>query len=323
MRDELKWIKGAISNRAMIADRTFYKLTESEIRATNGELTAGCPCETGMDFLVPGEEFEKVLERLDPETITLKALDNAVRLRSGRFSGTINTLPLDRWSYPGVDGADWKPIPPQLLHVLAELRPFISDNNAHLWATCVALEKGWAYATNNIAVAGAPCDGLDLMALLPVWAVDFVLARKQGLKNWAWTENYVAFQWDNGAWMRSVLVIGQFPERAAEMIREVREGKTSTAITEDFKSALNEVAQMAEDTVLLYADRMVARFKQAEITVAGIPCTIPPNAERSIWAASFLLPAIKAADSWSPDLWPKPAPFKGKTLVGLVRGRQA
>ena len=321
MREALKWIKGAIASRDIVSDKTFYKLSESEIRATNGKLTAGYPCETGVDFLVPGEEFEKILDRL-PGDITIKPVENGIRLRSGLFSGTIKTLPLEQWSYPGVDHAIWQPIPAGLIDVMTALRPFISDNATQAWATCIALERGWAYATNNIALAGAPLPGADLMAMLPVWAVDFVLSRAKGLHSWAWSENYVAFQWDNSAWMRSVLVVGQFPEKAAALVREAGNAATTTKVTDEFRDAFVEVAALAEDTVLLYKDRIVSQFGQAEI-VANTVCVVPPDVECSRWGASYLVPAIKAADTWSPDAWPKPAPWKGKVLAGYVVGRRA
>lgn len=321
MRDALRWIKGALTSKDVDAARIMYKLSQSEIRAANGRLIAGHPCETGADFLVPGVEFEKILDRL-PGDITIKPVENGVRLRSGVFSGTINTLLLDKWSYPDVDGAVWHDVPAGLLNVLDTLRPFISDNATQRWATCVALEHGWAYATNNIAVVGCPLPGANMMALLPVWAVDFVLARRNGLRQWAWAENYVAFRWENEAWMRSSLVVGQFPERAAGMIREALSVKTSTMITDKFRQAFIQVAEMAEDTVLLYKDRIVSRYKQAEVC-AEVACSVPGDAECSIWGAEYLLPAIKVADSWSPEQWPKPAPFKGKMICGYVIGRRA
>jgi hypothetical protein len=322
MKGALKWIKLAIATRDIVTDKTFYKLSENEIRATDGRLTAGHPCHTGADFLVPGEEFEKVMDRLPGDDVRIKPVEKGIKLTSGRYSGTINTLPLEQWNYPGVDDASWQPVPAGLIDVLKALRPFVSENAMQPWATCVALEHGWAYATNNVALAGIPLPGADMMALLPVWAVDFVLARAKDLSEWAWSENYVAFKWKNEAWMRSVLVIGQFPERAAALLREANNANTTTIITDDFKKAFAEVAEMAEDTIMLYSDRIVSRFKQAVI-VADIACVTPKDTECSIWGACYLAPAIKAADSWSPDLWPKPAPFKGKTISGYVVGRRA
>lgn len=322
MKQALKWIADAISTRDIVSGKSFYKVADKTIRATDGRLIASHPWPSNVDFVVPGEEFETVFKRMKDEP-TIKATDKGINIRSGLFHGTIATLPLDKWAYPGVEDAKWQDIPKNLPALMEALRPFLSDNAMQKWATCIALDNDWLYATNNVAIAGAPCKGLgQVKALLPMWAVDFVLARTEGLKKWAWTPNYVAFLWENGAWMRSSLVVGQFPERAAEMVRSSMKEKTTQKITDDFRQAFKDVAEMAEDTVMLYADRVVAKFGRAEIT-AGIACKVPPDAECSIWGASFLLPAIVAADSWAPDVWPKPAPFKSKMISGYVVGRRA
>lgn len=322
MKTALKWISDAISTRDIVAGKSFYKVARGEIKATDGLLIAAHPWPSNVDFVVPGEEFEAVFKRMKGEPI-IKATDKGVHIRCGLFHGTIATLPLDQWAYPGVEGAEWLEIPPDLLLLLRELRPFISDNAMQKWATCIALENDWVYATNNVAIAGAPCKGIgQVMALLPMWAVDFVLSRLNGLKYWAWTANYVAFLWENGAWMRASLVVGQFPERAAELVRKSVKEKTTQKVTDEFRQAFRDVAEMAEDTVMIFADRMVAKFKQAEV-VSNIKSKTPDDAECSIWGAAYLLPAIMAAESWSPDVWPKPAPFKGKMVSGYVVGRRA
>jgi len=78
---------------------------------------------------------------------------------------------------------------------------------------------------------------------------------------------------------------------------------------------------MAEDTILIYANRLVSRFKQVEI-VANIECHTPPENEYSIWGAEYMLPMIKAAHSWSPEVWPKPAPFRSDLVSGYMVGRR-
>lgn len=321
MKTALKWIGDALSPKDIVSGKSFYKVESGEIRATDGRLIAGHPWESEVEFVVPGEEFEQVFKRMKDEP-TIKKTDKGISIRSGLFHGSINTLSLDKWAYPGVEQAVWQTIPEDLMTILAQLRPFISDNAMQKWATCVALENGWAYATNNVALAGAYCAGLDCMALLPMWAVDFVLSRTEGLVRWAWTENYVAFQWDNGAWMRASLVVGQFPEKAAALIREAVKETTTQKIDQDYRRAFADVAEMAEDTVMIYRDRMVAKFKQAEV-VANVENKVPVDAECSIWGAAYLLPAIMIADSWAPNVWPKPSPFKGRIISGYVVGRRA
>ena len=204
------------------------------------------------------------------------------------------------------------------------LRPFVAeDANLPAWARSIALENGWAFATNNIVIAGAPCSELgECKLLLFSRAVDFLLNRLEGLESWTWDDNFVAFRWGNGAWMRTQLIVGQFPEKAIELVHSAGREKTTQPITSDFLEALDRVANLASDTVLIYADRIEAAFNKA-VVEEGVKSKTPKGAECSIWGARFLLPALQAAESWSPDRWPERVPFKGSIVSGYMVGRRA
>jgi len=322
MREILAWLNEALAQKDLVTGMTYYRAKDGTISATDGRLTASHPWPFDGDFLAPGNEFEKILKRM-PETPTLTVSDGMIKLRSGKFNGSIRTLPLTEWDHPGIEGADnWMPIPKGLLDALGVLRPFISDNAKHGWALCVALENGWAYSTNNVAMAGVRCPDLGkIMALLPVWAVDFLLSRADGVTHWAWTHNYVAFGWDSGAWMRAQLVVGQFPERAAALVRDSIKEKPTQVITPDFREAFQQIAELAEDTISIYADRIESTFGKAAV-VSIAECRTPQEADCSIWGAKYLTPVLQVAKSWSPDAWPKPAPFKGDGVSGYVVGRR-
>ncbi len=320
MKTIIAWLNEALAAKDLAVGMTYYRVSDHQIRATDGRITASHPWPYDGEFLVPGDEFEKVLARCIEPTITMDGLE--MKMKSGRFGGTIQTLPLDKWDYPGVEDADWKPIPPPLLPIIKALRPFVSDNAVQGWALSVALQDGWAYATNNIALGGAKCKELkDIQALLPVWAADFILEREEGLTHWAWQEHYVAFKWKSGAWMRSQLNVGKFPDRAAEMVQAAFKEKPTQHITEEFRDAFRQIAELAADTIHIYADRIESKFGKA-VVVDGIESEVPEGADHSIWGAKFLVPAIEVADSWSPSLWPKPAPFRGPLVSGYVVGRK-
>ncbi len=321
MKTILAWLNEALAEKDLVTGMTYYRVENNIIKATNGRITASHPWPYDGAFLVPGKEFEKILRRM-PDEPAITITEDKIKLRFERFSGSIQTLPLSEWDYPGVDDATWRPLPAGLIDALSALRPFISDNASQMWALCVALENGWAYATNNIALAGMRCPELGpVMALLPVWAVDFIIARAENLVQWSWSENYVAFRWDNGAWMRSQLIVGQFPEKAAELVRNSFAEQPTQPITDEFRIAFNQIAEMAEDTVAVYSDRIESRFGRAEVT-SYIESAVPAEANCSTWGAKFLVPALAAATHWSPDAWPKPAPFKGKSVSGYVIGRK-
>jgi len=321
MKQIIKWLNEALSGKDLVMGMTYYRVQNNEIRATDGRITACHPWPYDHEFLVAGNEFEKILARM-PDEPTIEPIEGGIRLRSGRYHGTIHTLPVTEWQHPGVDEAKWKKIPTDLPYMLKVLRPFISDNAIQPWAMCVALQGGWVYATNNVAIAGAPSKGLDaIKALLPSWAIDFVLPRMEGLSKWAWEAHYVAFKWDNGAWMRSQLAIGEFPEKAAALVKDAWKQNPSQEITEHFREAFEQVVGLAEDTIEIHADFIKSKFGKAEIQ-GEAACEIPEGATHSIWGASFLAPALASATHWSPALWPKPVPFKGKTVAGYVVGRK-
>jgi len=322
LKATLAWLNDALSAKDLVAGMTHYCVSGGEILATNGRITAGHPWPFDGEFLVPGNEFEKILKHMPNDPIITVDKDY-IKLRSGRFSGKISTLPLDLWNHStGIDGVMWRPIPGTLLGLLELLRPFISDNAVHPWATTVALQDGWAYASNNIAIAGAPGKGLGgVHALLPTWAIDFIVARSQGCSQWAWADHFVAFKWENGAWMRSQLVVGTFPERAAAMVRAAKEENPTQEITAEFRMAFEKVVGLTESTVEIYADRIEGKFGKAMIEDA-VACKAPSGAPCSVWGAEYLAPALRVATHWSPELWPQPVPFKGSVLSGYVVGRR-
>lgn len=322
MHTTIKWLREALATKDLVAGMTHYCVRDGEIRATDGRITAGHPWQWEGEFLVPGMEFEKVLARM-PETPKLKLKDNVLELRAKRFSGTINTLPLAEWDYPDVEDSRWQALPEDLLLALRALRPFISDNATQAWAMTVALDNGWAYATNNVSVAGMPfMKKSKSKALLPSWAVDFVLTRENGLTAWAWTDHYVAFRWESGAWMRSQLVVGEFPASAAELVRAAHKESPTQEITQDFRAAFMEVLGVAEDTIAIHKDKITGGFGKAVLS-ATAHCEVPEGCEASLWGAKLLEPIIRSATHWSPSVWPKPAPFKGDHIAGYIVGRRA
>ena len=321
MRQEINWLNDAIANKDIVREMSHYCVQGKEIRATDGRLTAGYPWPQEGDFLVPGAELEKVLRRLPGEP-TLKVKDGEVTISAGRLRGTIKTLPSTNWAYPGIEKGKWAPFPMDLLDLMVELRPFISDNAAQQWAMCTALQDGWAYATNNVAVAGAPHAALKgLQMLVPFWTVDFLHSRREGLKEWCATDHYVGFRWDNGAWMRSQLIVASFQEKAASMVQEAHKLKPTQEVAEEFKEAFDNVLNLTDDLVRVHKDKISGGFGSTVVEQIT-ECEVPEGSEFSQWGAKFLAPVIANATHWQPSLWPKPTPWKGKRLAGWIAGRK-
>src|ERR1035437_9082386 len=144
MKATIAWLNAAIAGKELSAGMTYYKVNDNTISATDGRLTACAPWAWRGKFFVPGAAFEKVLKRM-PSDPKIELGEGTVKLKCGRFSGTIQTLPLTESAYPGIEKANWQSLPSALLPLLAALRPFVSENEQPAWGRCIALDDGWAY----------------------------------------------------------------------------------------------------------------------------------------------------------------------------------
>ncbi len=320
MHEIIKWVSEARPDKDIGVAMTYYRVQAGQICATDGRLTAGHPWPNSDEFLVSGIEFEKVMARMDGEP-TLESAERSITITSDRFTATIDTLAVDSWEYPTVEGFTWLPIPEGFVDGLRSLRAFVDDKPSQEWLGCIALQDDNMYATNNKALAGTACAVGEVKVLMPAYTVDFLLRRTENLEAWAWSDKYVAFKWSTGAWVRSVVVIGEFHKKAAEMVRAVYDMEPTQEITEEFRAAFADVAGLAEDTLIIYADRMESTFKKSKV-VAACECELPEGKDRTIWGAGILAPVIAKATHWQPSVWPERTPFKGENFAGFIMGRK-
>lgn len=319
MREIIKWLKDAITTKKIVIEMSYYRASDGQLKATDGRITAGHPCDPNYKFLVPGTEFERVVAKL-PGDIRVEHGDGNITLRSGRTWGTLECRDVNDWDYPIVDEEEWMPIPQGLIKALRMLLPFVSDNATHNWALGITLENGWAFATNNIALAGVPVPQIgSAIAIVPLWAVEFIIDREEGLVNWAWTEDYVAFQWENGCWMRSTLINDFFPPQVSQMVKKAAAENPDTFMDEDFKEAFFQICGIAEGPITITENKISAKFQKAEM---GAEVLIPElEGMETIWAAKYLDAVVRVAEWWDPKRWPNPTPFSGDGICGYIVGR--
>jgi hypothetical protein len=319
MKEIITWLKDALTTKKLVEEMAYYRAADGFLKATDGRIIAGHPCDPKLSFLAPGQEFERAVNKFGDD-LTLVQGDGEITLRSGKTKASIKTLPADRWDYPGIDEEEWMPVPKSLVANLRRLYPFVSDNATHIWATGITLERGWAFATNNIALCGIRMPQLGpITAIVPLWAIEFLMNREVGLISWCWTENYVAFQWANGAWMRSTLMDSYFPEQVSNMVMKAMNENPDVEIDDEFRSAFAQIAGVADSAIVIASDFMMAEFGKGTMTVEhGI---VELGEAQTIWAAKFLAPVIAESLYWDPTRWPKPAPFMGDGLCGYVMGR--
>lgn len=320
IKDSLRWIRDSIGSRDIAQYLTSYLIRGGMIYATNGRMLAAHPFpDLGRDALVPGEEFERLVMSMpdDPEFIFS---DSRLRVKKGCFKGEVSLADPGSWPFPDLHDGDWAPLPERFIPILKSLRPFISDNASKEWATCIGILPGWALATNNIVIARAAIESA-YHGLVPFWAVDFILPRAEGLAGWAMTDSGIYFKWENGAWMRSVLITGEFPSMAQTLIESALQNEMHP-ISDEWKETYRRVAGLTKGVDIEIGAQMIRSGWKDSMQVEDeleSPCSAQGP---SYWSDEFLSKVIEQAREWNPAVYPSPAPWRGEFCEGLIAPRR-
>ena len=331
MLTALRWVEDAVSALDVgVTPLTSFYLANGHVHAHNGRMVAATrfPDFPG-EALVAAKAFTKVLANRPPGAFawhreTSTAADGTVSdtlvLKRGRFTGKVKMLPLTEWVMPTRE-PEVKPVPPNFAEAVEKLLPFCSENATHPWATCLSAKGDHLYATNNVALARASCPGVGAWGefLLPRWAAAFVAGRMAGLLGWEVTEQYVTFAWADGSWMRSSLILAKFPNLSA-MLDTL--GETPCDVTPGWLACLNRVVDVCEDPIVrLKADGIYGSTGEVLQVEDGTGVPLPDGRTETLWDARYLVPVLTLATHWDPAAYPKPAPWRGPGVEGVVLGR--
>jgi hypothetical protein len=326
LREAISKVKDAVATKDVIPYMTHYWVSGGLIHATNGRIMAAAPFPDHRTYLVPAEAFRKSLDRMPGDDIKIDMeQDNVLKISCGRYKANIKMLINDFVQIPHPSGAHI-PVPEGFIEKLRAIRPFISDNATKEFALCILLEGDHMIATNNIAVAAAFDVGLPPMySMLPVWAVDFVLARDNEPMQIAYDEASFSFLWEDGSWVRTQLMSIKFPEIAKTLIFDAPQPEWE--IPSDWRDVYKDVSSLTTSTldsdqaeIRFYANKIIGRHSNGDFT-ADMVTPVPPESPFSMWNPVFLTPVIESSTHFETRFWPKPCPFAGPLLSGVIMGK--
>lgn len=311
-------IKSALSRQGIVKHLGYYLVKGGYIHASDGRMIAATPFASDAEFLVPGPEFEAVLDRM-PEPILSDVLSDSIIIKSGRLRGSIKTLPIGFVEYTPPDPT-WEIPPATFLDALKLAAKFISDNATQPFALAAALCDGAILATNNVVLVSCICPGLKGAShLLPCWAVQLLLAHPSPLTGLQLTENAASFLWEDRSWLQTKLIDAKFPDVAASMLAELI--PATHEIQLPWRLAFETLEPVCGTNVLeVSVDNLRGTLNEATLDCA-VESMLPAGAEKTYWDTRYLGPMLELATHWQMDAWPRPASFHGPGIKGVIMGR--
>jgi hypothetical protein len=301
-----------------------YLFRGGSVTASSGGMTASAPFPWSGEALVPGKEFEAVLDRM-PGDPTFAAADGVLTVRAKRFRGSVALDPaLAILDHSRPDPAGAVAVTSDFLARLRAISHFINDEPQPAWTNALIVQRGRASAVGPSAATYAmtpiPDLGVD-QALIPKRALALAIDGPDAPSLIALDESSATFWWPDGGWAKASLIAGNVPAVIDKLAEQAVAGATAPEITPEWREAFGRVASYAKGDVRFFADRIVAREGNAEVE-DGATTPVPEGKDHSTWSVVVARVVVERATRWDPSRWPAAAPFSGELIRGLAIGRQ-
>jgi hypothetical protein len=314
MIEILELVAGAVSTKDLVPVLSHFCIYNGRIQGANGRVAidAACPGLDDLTAAVPADRFLRAVTACGGEP-RLRVNEDGTRLTisRGRFRATLSLLPASYQLEEPPTGERIK-LPQPLLPVLRRLAPFVSTDASRPWACSVLVRNGYAYATNNVAIARVPLAGID--CVFPAAGIDEILRidEEPTALRVSSTACWVEF---SRCWLKMQLLQQPWPDSLARLI----ELMNTDALPELPASLRDDVLLLKPffpDTslpvILMGPEGISTQDGKHSAAIEGM--TLPKAAFR----LESLAPVLEVATH--ADFALSPSPWRGDNIVGLLSG---
>jgi hypothetical protein len=317
MHDTISFLKRAVTKDGKNTPvMGCYFVHDGVIYARNMALQAGAPFPALIteDFNVPASMLDSALDRIKSD-VDLTYSAGVATVSSTRLKVAIECISDDPPALP-VFPDEWQTVPPDMMAALKVALLFVSEDPG--WNAGIRLMGDRVTAINNRSGVDMVVPGMSVPeCILPPDCVVFILAQKLPPVQYLGSDTSIIFKWANGAWLQAQYLTGAFPT-TVDRILAIDNPEYPVEIADDWKAAYKDIAALSDGRVMIQSDQMAAETQgsKAEYKVE----TQIPEGLKTYWSVKGLDPVVEVATHWCPGTWPKPAPFKGPNLRGVVMG---
>lgn len=320
MLNDLKFVQGAVANKDYVPELTHFHIGDGRIYGFNGVLAISTPTDLAVEATPKASSFVKAIERIpDGEEVALN-LTSAGRLgvKAGNFRAYVECHENASGVVKIEPAGEYVELPPGLLAVLKKVAPFMGVDATRPWALGVLLRGQSAFATNNIVLVEhwLPLVFPDPM-ILPSKAVKEMIRVGVDPVGIQVEERAVTFHYENGAWLRTALIFGEWPDLAKVLDVECN----AEPLPEGFFEAARRLDVFtSKENHIYFKDGAIATSQHegtgALVELEGF------EAEGCFFLAQ-LLKLEDVATTVDFGAWPRPCLFFGDMLRGAIMGMRA
>jgi DNA polymerase III sliding clamp (beta) subunit (PCNA family) len=310
----LKFVQGAVAKKDWEPALTHFRINNGRVIGYNGTIALSSPIDLDITASPKAIPFVKAIERCSSDTTVVHMTPGGkISLRSGKFKANIDCSDdselLDSIQPEGEPGEF-----PNVVKALKVLEPFISVDASRKWSNGILLRDYSAYATNNIIVVeywlGEQMPDINI----PDTAVRELIRIGEEPIGITMSENNITFHFSGDRWLRSSLLNTEWPP--VSHILDLT--GTYKPIPPEFFPALDVLAPFVDDAGRVY-------LREGSLTTSrndgeGASIEVPGVEDNACFNYKMLKLLEGAVETIDFSLQPKPCPFRGERLRGVILG---
>lgn len=321
MLNSLRFVKGAVSTKNYEPALKHFQIKDGRVQAYNGLIALSTPIDCDLDVRPLANPFVHAIG-LCTDTVALHVTESGrLAVRSEGFKVFIDCTEEE---FPGVEPVgDNVDLDGSLLQAVEKVEPFMGTDASHPWSHGILFAGQSAFATNNILLVehwlgySIPTPfGVPAMCVKELLRIgeEPVAVQSDG--------RTVTFHFEGGRWLHSkLLVIENWPDPHALLDGAFADTNIDPQpVPEEFFNAVEKLRPFTDSLNTLHLnDDGVISTADIEDTGAHLEIT-PCTALGGAYSADQLLRLRGVANSADWSFYPKPCPFFGDMLRGVLVG---
>ena len=317
MLNDLKLVQGAVAKKDYVPELTFFRIEGGRIYGFNGLLAISTPTDLTVTATPKAVSFVKAVQKA-PEGVEMAlnlTASGKLSVKAGNFRAYVECH-ADGAAYPHVEPKGERvPMPGGILPVLSRLAPFMGIDASRPWAMGIRLSGQSAYATNNIVLVEhwLPI-AFPSPLVIPAQAVKEMLRIGKEPESIQLEAAAVTFHYASGAWLRTQLADGEWPDLARVLDRE----HNAKAVPDGFFEAVDRLDAFVDKTNRLHLRGGVLATSEHEGD--GALVELPDFGGKGCHFLNQMALLNGVATHIDFGMWPSPCLFFGDILRGAIVG---
>lgn len=321
MLDAIRFVIGAVARKDFVEQLCHLFIEDGRATAFDGLLTASTPIDVVLKVRPHARTFANAVKACDEDAPIVLHVTPAGRLsvRQAAFRALVKCIEIDDGvSQPSPEG-EHVDVTPELLGSLIALAPLMATDASRPWARGLRIVGNSTYATNNVILAerwhGA---NFPREIIIPADCVHELIRIKEPPTSCQVSETSITFHYPDGRWLRSQLVLGEWPDG---IDRVFNSETTPVTISDEFFPALTKLKKFADERNRVFIKPgSVTTMLEEEADGASID--VETDGDGACFSLDMLMLLDGVATSIGFAAYPNPCPFRGKLMRGVILGQR-